>query len=104
MRSYATCTSLGPRPSHPPGKTRWDNEMSRIARRRIVRRSPLYCRVWPPSGSSEQEAPGLVDLAPEVVGGELVGLVHHDQVPLAVPELVLKVFAAGELVQAGDQD
>jgi hypothetical protein len=52
---------------------------------------------------AELEALGLVDLVAEVAGGELVRLVDDDQVPLAVLELGLEVFVAGELVQAGDQ-
>ena len=52
---------------------------------------------------AQQEPLGLVDLVAKVIGRELVRLIDHDQVPLALPELVLQVLAAGQLVQAGDQ-
>ena len=52
---------------------------------------------------TQQEAFGLVDLAAEVVGGELVGLVNDDQVPLGVFELLLVLFVARQLIQSADE-
>src|SRR3546814_13490494 len=49
------------------------------------------------------EAFVLIDLAAEVVGGELVGFVDDDQIPLSVLELLLELFTAGQLIEACDQ-
>ena len=52
----------------------------------------------------EQAPLGLLDLAREQLGGELVGLVEDDEVPVGgVVEDELEVLVAAELVQAGDQ-
>ncbi|MNZ54650.1 hypothetical protein D3C78_725570 [compost metagenome] len=46
---------------------------------------------------------GLVDLATEVIGRELVGFVDDDQIPLGVLQLLLVVLAARQLVKTSDQ-
>ena len=53
---------------------------------------------------AEAIALGVLDLAAEESGGELVGLVAHDQVVAAVrsAELFLDVFVAGKLVEPRD--
>ena len=44
----------------------------------------------------------VLDLAAEVGGAELVGLVADDQVPVGLLELGLDVLVAAELVEAAD--
>ena len=52
---------------------------------------------------AQLESACLVDLVAEVVGRHLVGLVHHDQVPLGLRQQLLVLLVARELVQAGNQ-
>ncbi len=56
-----------------------------------------------PQQFPQQEALGLVELGAVVVGGELVGLVHHHQVPARGGQEVAQVLGAGQLVDAGDE-
>jgi hypothetical protein len=61
------------------------------------------CRVRP-TAAAQLEALGVLDFAAEEGGGHFVRLVADDQVPAAIRELelLLQVFVAGELVEAGD--
>ena len=51
---------------------------------------------------TELEALGLGDLVAEVAGRKLVRFVDDHEVPVRQPQLLLQVFSAGELVDAGN--
>jgi hypothetical protein len=51
---------------------------------------------------AQLEALSLVDLVSEVAGRELVRLIDHHQVPVRKAQLVQELFAARQLVYAGD--
>ena len=62
------------------------------------------CRVCGLDPLGEEAPLRLLDLAREQLGGELVGLVEDDEVPVrGVVEDELEVLVAAELVQAGDE-
>jgi hypothetical protein len=45
---------------------------------------------------------GVLDLAAEIGGAELVGLVADDQIPVGLQQLGLGIFVAAELVEPAD--
>ncbi len=45
----------------------------------------------------------LLDLATGVVGGQLVSLVHHDEIPVGRLKFGSELFVSAEVVEAGDE-
>ncbi len=60
------------------------------------------CRVRPAEKLAQAVALGVLDLAAEVGGAHLVGLVADDEVPVGLLELGLDVSFAAQLVEAAD--
>ena len=52
---------------------------------------------------AQLKARGFINLVAKVVGRHLVGLVHHNQIPLGLGQQLLVFLVARELVQAGNQ-